>query len=45
MHPTATDEFCEVEIVNEHMHAQISHNRVNENVDVKFDEEPLNRDE
>lgn len=29
-------------IVNEHMHARISHNRVNENyVDFKFDEEPL----
>ena len=46
VHPVTTDEFVEVEIDNEHMHARRSHNKVDENyVDVKFDEEPLIGDE
>ena len=31
MNPTTNDEFGEVEIVNEHMHAQIYHHKVDEN--------------
>lgn len=37
VHPVATYGFNEVEIVNEHMHAQISHQRVDEHyVDVTY---------
>lgn len=35
VNPTATNEFGEVEIVNEHIHARITHHRMSENyVDV-----------
>ena len=41
-----TNEFSEVEFVNENMHSRITHHRGNENyVDVKFDEELLIGDE
>lgn len=44
--PTTTDEFGEVEFVNEHMHALITDQRVNETyVDVNFDEHNLTSDE
>lgn len=42
VNPVTADEFDKVEIVNEHMHAWISHNKVDENyVDVNFDEDNL----
>jgi len=40
------NDFGEFEIVNEHMHAWVSHHRVDENyVDINFDEEQLTGDE
>lgn len=46
VNPIATNQFGEVEIVNDHMHAPISYRRMDENyVDVKFDEEQLTGDE
>jgi len=41
-----TNEFSELQFVNENMHAWITQHRVNKNyVDLKFDEEPLIGDE
>ena len=46
VHPVTADDFGKIVFSNKHMHAWISHNRVEENyVDVKFDEEPLTGDE
>lgn len=46
VNPVAIDEFGEVQIANEHMHARISKIRVDENyVDVRFDEDNLIGDE
>lgn len=46
VNPATTDEYGEIEIINQHMHAQISHNRVDENyVMLTLNEDNLTGDE